>query len=175
MGIAVNTFFVDQVELAKKFQGRSTPVLFVKGQSCLIETKLCAAIAEETGLDICWYESEGYAVICSSEKDAYDVESVGRKIIIQNLDTMSALFLEKGALKTPVLCEYSIIARFETDDIEGLKKWCHEIDQDLLVKIDENGLKCVLTNEPLEFISRIQAAYQKSPFPKVVNFDFFKI
>lgn len=173
MGIVAKHFLVDPSVKQERFQGRCTNVFVVFEDFDLVDSCICAKLSEKIGAEVYWYKSDDKVFICVMEEDVDAAIETGKQLIIQNMNSMTAQYIDKTI--SLVLDDYSIIATFETDDIKGLTDWCKSIDTELIVKNNLKGKKCVLTKDPLEFISRVKARYASDPFPTVLNFDFFKI
>jgi hypothetical protein len=173
MGIVAKHFLRDSSEKHTRFQDRCVDIFLISDEINLVDYYLCNELSKKIKADVYWYNSGDKAVVCVMQENVDEAIKFGKQIIIKNFNCMSAMYISKGVL--PVLDEYSVIAAFETENIDGLKNWCKLIDPELIVKINTNGEKCVLTYEPLEFTSRIKQAHTNDPFPKLLNFDFIKI
>jgi exosome complex RNA-binding protein Rrp42 (RNase PH superfamily) len=175
MGIIAKYFLKDQNERKEKLGDRFIDVLFIKEESNLVDYNLCDPLTKLIDSNVYWYMNGGEATVCVLKEYVDEAITVGNKIIIQNFSSMSAKYLDENQRESLVLDKYSVIATFDTDDVNGLSSWCNNIDHELIVKTNSKGDKCILTKEPLEFISRVKAEYQSNPFPTILNFDFLKI
>lgn len=174
MTIKTKYLLKDSKEKDKKFGSRCVDLFFFKDEIDKVESCLCTPLAEKLDAEVYWYRSGNRVVVCVMEENIYDAVKYGKELIIKNFDTMTTEYMD-GSRLHPVLDDYSIIATYVTDDIYGLNSWCHNINDELIVKTNSSMQQCVLTKEPLEFVSRIKTAQEKNPFRTLLNFDFYKI
>ena len=167
-------FLENHYEKQAFFGHRLTDIFLISEEIDLIDGCLCDTISLIIDSNVYWYMKGEKAVVCVLEQYAHEAVSIGKKIIIQHFSSMSAEYIDNRVI-SPVLDEYSIIATFNSINANGLSSWCNNIDNELIVKTNSKGYKCVLAKEPLKFISKIQAEYEKNPFRTILNFNFIKI
>lgn len=173
MGIVAKHFLGNDAQKQERFKEGYVDVFLIFEEIDLVDCYLCNPLSKKIGADVYWYKLEDKAVVCVKKENVDSAIAAGKQIIIKNFVSMTSEYIDK--VISLVLDDYSIIALFKTDDIEGLNKWCKNIDSELIVKTNLKGEQCVLTDQPLEHVSRIKAEYKANPFPNFLNFDFFKI
>lgn len=173
MSIVAKHFLTSLEEKKERFQDQVTDIFVITEEIDLVDSCLCNSLSKKIDAGVYWYKLGEKVMVCVMDENVDAALEAGKKIIIENFSTISAQYIDKTV--SPVLDHYAIIATFETDDIEGLRKWSKNIDTELLVKTNSEGHKCVITTEPLEFISRVKAEHKANPFPNLLNFDFSNI
>lgn len=173
MGIVTKHFLGNELQKQERLTEGYVDVFLIFEEIDLVDYHLCNPLSKKIGADVYWYKLDDKAVVCVKKEDVDSAIKAGKQIIIQNFSSMTSEYIDK--VISLVLDDYSIIALFKTDDIDGLTKWCKNIDSELVVKTNLKGEKCVLTDQPLELISKVKAEYRVNPFPTILNFDFFKI
>jgi len=174
MGIKPKYFLKNQKERQEKLGERFVDIFFIKEEIHLVDYSLCDPLSKLTDSNVFWYMDGDTAVVCVLKNHEQECITIGSKIIIQSFSSMSSEYLDENK-KTPVLYEYAVVATFHTDDVNGLSSWCNNIDNNLLIKTNLLGDKCILTKNPLDLISIIKAEYKKYPFSTLTNFNYFKI
>lgn len=174
MNITPKYYLKDYKERIERFGEQCVDIFFFSDQIDQVERCLCIPLSKKLNADVYWYEYKNQAIVCVMRENVYDAVKFGKEIIIQNFDTITPEYID-GNKRSLIFDDYSIIATFVVDNIYGLTKWCHDIDNELIVKTNSEGKQCVLTKDPLEFTSRIQAAYKQKPIRFLINFDFCKI
>lgn len=173
MGIVAKHFLANSAQKQERSENGYVHIFSIFDEIDLVDSKLCGPLSEKIGAEVYWYKLGDKAVVCVHKDNVDSAVKSGKQIIINNFVGMTSQYVDTGI--SPVLDDYSIIALFKTDDIEGLVNWCKKIDDELIVKINSKGEKCVLTDQPLDLISKVKAEYKINPFPTLLNFDFFKI
>jgi len=175
MGIKPKYLLKNQKERKETLGDRFVDIFFIKEEINLVDYCLCDPLTKLIDSNVYWYMNGDQAIVCVLKEYVDEAVTAGSKIIIQTFVSMSSEYLNHDNRETPVLDKYAVIATFDTDNPNGLSSWCNNIDPELLVKTNSEGYKCILTTEPLEFISRVKTENERNPFRTILNFDFFKI
>lgn len=174
MGIKLKYFLNDKNNCMSEPGYRFEEVFFFSEEIDLVDCCFCHPLAKKLNGPVQWFKRGDQAVVQVLEEDVDEAIKIGKQIIIEQFQNMSTQYLN-GNVKDSVLDEYSIIATFVTDNPYSLCSWCNNISPDLLVKTNLKGERCVITNDPLEYPSRLQAAYKASPIEKLINFNYEKL
>ncbi|MDD4376465.1 MAG: hypothetical protein PHR25_06805 [Clostridia bacterium] len=166
----INYELKDYKERTKKLGNDFVDVFFFKEELSKVECCLCILLKQKLDCDVYWYKTADEAIVCVPKEKVSDAIKYGKQLIIQNFDTMSTEYLEGGNI-IPVLHEYTTIAIFQTENIYGLWSWCHNIDEEIIVKTSKlANNQCILTKNPFENIEKLKTAYSQYPFGIAIYF-----
>lgn len=149
-------------------------IFLIENEQHLVEEVLCAKLSEQIGSPVHCYELGGKTVVFVKQDFADVAIRRGKDILFKEFNSMSHKYYS-GNMFFPIYDDHSIIATFESQDIDGLKNWCSEISADLLVKPNSDGHLHVLTHDPLEHICMVKAMQERIPFEKLLNYNYTKI
>lgn len=157
-------------ERTKKLGDKYVDVFFFRDEIIKIECCLCIPLKGKLDCDVYWYETGNKAIVCVPKEKVSDAIEYGKQLIIQNFDTMSTEYLDGNNI-TRVLEEYTTIAIIQTENIYGLLSWCHNIDEEIIVKTSKfDNNQCILTKNPFENIEKLKTAYSQYPFGIAIYF-----
>jgi len=156
MGIKPKYFLKNQHEKQVILGHRLIDIFLISDEINLVDSCLCENLSVIVDSNVYWYLKGKKAAVCVLEGYAHEAITIGKKIIIQHFASMSSEYIENNLI-SPVLDQYSIIATFKTCSAIELTNLCSKIDDSLLVKINSDGDKCVLTNKPAEILPKVES------------------
>jgi len=160
MSIVPKHFLSNPNEQKGKLPGRYVDLFIISEELDLVDYYLCNLLSKEINSNVYWYTSGKTSVVCVMEEYLEPAIEAGKKIIIQNFNSMSAEYLVDDR-RLSVLIEYSIIATFTTCSEEELSVLCNKVDESLLIKTNLKGEKCVLTKSYGKNIPEVETTERK--------------